>query len=66
MNFEVSDEDSRKIAEFISTVECKKGHPSHGAIGGATTYSFTPTSLGIVFQVTHLGETLDLSDYKSW
>lgn len=39
-----------------------------GASGGRFTFSFTPTSLGVVTvvtdQLTH--ETLDLTDYDSW
>lgn len=43
-------------------------HPYTGAISGAYTYSFTPTSLGTVVKVTNglTGETIDLTDYESW
>lgn len=39
-----------------------------GAIGGALTYSFTPTSLGIVTKVTNNfnKETIDLTNYDEW
>lgn len=42
--------------------------PYHGACGGAVTYSFTPTSLGIVTTVHHAGTDakLDVSDYDAW
>ena len=44
------------------------GHPYYGAIGGALTYSFTPTSIGTVTTVTHgaTGEVLNLTDYDNW
>jgi hypothetical protein len=44
------------------------GYPYGGAVGGSTTYSFTPTSLGVVVKVTDgfTGETIDLSDYEDW
>lgn len=38
-----------------------------GAIGGAFTYEFTPTSIGIVTTVRcSCGDTLDVSDYDQW
>lgn len=39
-----------------------------GAIGGLYTYSFTPTTIGIVIKITNniTGDILDLSDYDSW
>jgi hypothetical protein len=38
-----------------------------GAIGGAVTYSFTPTSLGEVVKVKcACGKELDVSDYEGW
>lgn len=41
------------------------GNAYYGAIGGAVTYSFTPTGLGTVVKVAHseTGEELDLTDY---
>lgn len=42
--------------------------PYYGAIGGALTYSFTPTSLGTVVTVKHSREEkeLDVTDYDEW
>ena len=35
-----------------------------GSIGGAFTFSFTPTSVGMIVHVKHFsGEILDLSEY---
>ena len=72
MNFQITPEEQRLIAEFVAKVNAGRGSTYGtygtygGAIGGATTYSFTPTSLGTVFKVTHFDETLDLTDYASW
>ena len=46
----------------------EQGHPYYGAIGGALTFEFTPTSIGCAVKVKH-GYTkneIDLSDYDSW
>lgn len=42
--------------------------PYHGAIGGAYTYSFTPTSLGCVVKVRNsmTGDEIDVTDYEAW
>lgn len=44
-------------------------HPGEkkGAIGGAWTYSYTPTGLGTVVKVScACGGEIDLTDYDSW
>lgn len=44
-----------------------KSHRPVGAIGGAYTWEFTPTSLGTVVKVRcACGELLDVSDYDNW
>ena len=42
--------------------------PYYGAIDGAYTYSFSPTSLGCVVKVrnTVTGDEIDLTDYSHW
>lgn len=44
------------------------GYPYGGATGGIVTYSFTPTSLGVVVKVRHAitGNILDVTDYDNW
>lgn len=38
-----------------------------GTIGGTTTFSFTPTSIGVVVKVSRVdGEVKDVTDYDSW
>lgn len=44
----------------------EKGVPT-AAIGGALTYQFTPTSLGVAVSVKcACGEKADVTDYDSW
>lgn len=42
------------------------GYPYQGTIGGGLTYSFTPTSIGVIESVTYGEYKLDLTDYDSW
>ena len=44
------------------------GNPYYGATGGEITYSFTPTSIGVITEVKYAmtGKTLDITDYESW
>lgn len=44
----------------------ENGYPYEGASGGGLTYSFTPTSLGVVFQVQYGEHKLDLTDWESF
>lgn len=45
-----------------------EGYPYTGAIGGGLTYSFSPTSIGMVVKVHYAltGATVDLTDYDLW
>lgn len=59
------------IAPFVGTDADGRKYPYLGAIGGALTYSFTPTGLGIVVRATFFKDTeheatLDLTDYDAW
>jgi hypothetical protein len=42
--------------------------PCYGAIGGAYTFSFTPTSLGVALVVKNnrTKDELDITDYENW
>jgi hypothetical protein len=42
--------------------------PYYGAIGGSDTFSFTPTSIGMVVKVenSYTGDKLDLTKYEDW
>ena|ERR1700690_4488086 len=48
-------------------INSEQTHRYSGAIGGAYTYEFTPTSLGTVARVRcSCGEVIDVSDYDQW
>lgn len=49
-------------------IDCwENGFPYEGAIGGGITYSFAPTSIGLVTKVQYgVSYELDLTDYDSW
>lgn len=75
MNFHVTPEEQEKINVFIEKQDkiwqaTKEGCecPHYGAIGGAYRYTFTPTSIGVVFKVENIATkaVLDLTDYDSW
>ena len=53
-----------KMCRFVPTEE----NPfAGGAIGGRLTYSFTPTSLGLITVVScACGEEANLTDYSNW
>lgn len=59
------------VAPFVTTTADGRKFPYLGAVGGALTYSFTPTGLGIVIEATYCkgtGDeaTLNLTDYDTW
>lgn len=76
MKFELSKEQMHRVREWMDDVDPQDpSNPDdwlkHGTIGGAFTYTFTPTSVGIVTKIFYLKDTpkekmLDLSDYESW
>lgn len=47
--------------------EKQKSYPNYGCSGGAYTYHFTPTWIGMVIKVSHCltKETIDLTDYDN-
>jgi len=66
MNFDLDTEQLKKYIEWDSQHFCKLKKNS-GAIGGRLTFSFTPTSLGLIVKINcGCGEELDLSEYKEW
>jgi hypothetical protein len=57
-----------KHRETIAAWQAQHQHPS-GAIGGATSFVFTPTSIGLIIKVKCCccsNADLDLSDYEEW
>lgn len=65
--FHLSEVESRNVSDFIARQEAKMSTPST-PIGGRWTYSFTPTSIGMIIEVTDCltKETEDVSDYESF
>lgn len=68
MNFYISEEESSEIGKFTDEHRNKCVKPNPTAIGGAFTYSLTPTSLGTIITVTCgvCGAELDVTNYKDW
>ena len=63
--FRLSKTEWERYKAWIAQVRAK--NPEwRTAIGGAETFSFTPTSIGVVVKVDYLGESIDLTDYESW
>lgn len=62
-------EEQQQLARDWVDRHLEEAHPESefGAIGGPITYSFTPTSLGVVTKVTcYCGDGIDISDYDLW
>ena len=65
MKFELDKEERAKFDEWRKEIN-KKDSPQ-AAIGGAYTFSFTPTGLGVIIKVKHIsGLELDLTDIDKW
>jgi hypothetical protein len=71
--FKLTEEQNKRISEWMDAHDAEKHIPVggtfrySGAIGGAYTWQFTPTSLGIVQKVKcSCGDHIDVSDYDSW
>jgi hypothetical protein len=67
MIFRIHDEDLKEYGEWIKNhrKECQLDRLT--AIGGALTYSFTPTGLGTITTIKcGCGEELDLSHVEDW
>ncbi len=66
--FELDKEQQEKVKDFKNSHECKLstndfGPRYVGAIGGSTTYSFTPTGLGVITIVKcACGKEIDITD----
>lgn len=66
--FTLDEEQTKKLNAWLEEhkKECNL-HIYSGAIGGRLTYSFSPTSIGVVCKVDcSCGKGIDLSDYENW
>jgi hypothetical protein len=59
------DEQDKKVAQKQNRPD---GQAYYGAIGGAYTYMYTPTGLGLIVKIKNnlTEEILDLTDYENW
>lgn len=63
MKFELSKSQIDRISEWVKIL---KKEPN-SAIGGALTYQFTPTGLGLVVKAIWFdGSELDITEYENW
>ena len=63
--FNLTAEQKEQTNKWMMGHGCPVAH--EGAIGGKITYSFTPTSLGVVEKVScSCGVTLNLTEYDEW
>lgn len=65
-SFSLSDKQAKKALEWIKDRKADKRYG--GAIRGRFSYTFAPTTLGLVCIVRDdlSGEEIDLSDYEGW
>jgi len=72
--FNLTEEQDKKLSKWIEEQDAKvaamqeKVRPNYGCSGGAYTYSFTPTSLGVVIKVKNAitNDEIDLTEYDQW
>jgi hypothetical protein len=64
-NFIIEHDQLEKIAQWMIDHECSITHV--GAIGGKTSYIFTPTGIGTVIKARcACGSEVDVTDYEDW
>jgi hypothetical protein len=64
-----SAEQDKKVVEKQKGTDVEhEGEAYYGCSGGALTYMFTPTSLGLVTEVKNnlTDETINLTDFDGW
>lgn len=67
MNFSISAVEHERIRHWLNDLY-PHGLPYGGAAGGHLSYIFTPTSLGVAFEVKEnvSGKTINLTRYEDW
>lgn len=60
--------DRDKVPEEMFTISWEAGYPYTGACGGCETYTFIPTSIGMIVKVLNsvTGNVIDLTEYENW
>lgn len=72
--FSLTTEQVKKASDWCKKQDAKLAllqkleTPNYGANGGAYTYEFTPTTLGLVTKVRNnlTKDEIDLTDYEEW
>jgi len=70
--FDLTDKQKKEAFEFVENHDCSLGldafgNKNVGAIGGETTYCFSPTGLGTVEVVKcSCGAELNLTNFDNW
>lgn len=65
----LTDDEHKRVNEWIKASHLKCANKYHGAIGGFIEYYAVPTSIGTVYGVRCLTcktNQLDLTDYNEW
>ncbi len=66
-SFELDVNQERSARLFRKEHHEKHKDENQGAIGGAITYSFTPTAIGTIIKIScYCGESEDLTSYDNW
>jgi hypothetical protein len=67
MTFTLTAEQVEKYDKWLKKKNKKNGEVYVGAIGGAYTFCFTPTGVGVIEKVQCAdGTELDLTDFSTW
>lgn len=74
MKFSLTEEQQKELNGWMKEQDQKvaekqnRDEAYYGAIGGAYTYSFIPTNVGLGVSVRNCltNETIDLTDYDAW
>lgn len=65
--YEITEKQFKKYEKWRRAKKKKDGELYVGAIGGAYTFCFTPTGVGLIVTVKAAdGDTLDLTDFDTW
>lgn len=66
--FTISNKEQKKIDAFLKKQDRIMRNVNVGAIGGAYTYHFTPTSIGVIIEIenTVTKEKINVTDYDLW
>jgi rhodanese-related sulfurtransferase len=65
--FTMDEQEVRKYLSWKATHECSRRGTYHGAIGGETTFTFLPTSMGdCVGAICSCGKKINVTNFENW